>query len=215
MPAQWTNSPVSSHWNKTGQIQSVPPWFIFANDKSERKVCVCARVCLSVTYFQVCVCVCVCTMCVCLSVSFSGVYVCVCLSVSYFLFPHPEIEIDRSYQPLVVRNTCTEPQGEKLVLCCLFYLLHTHTCVYVEFHDFIIVYDLQPNKQLPLHPHHNTHVCTCKHTLTHTCATTHTQLPAEWTKYACGQTDDQKALTEKARTFLQCRPRQLTFDELS
>ena len=39
------------------------------------------------------------------------------------------------------------------------------------------------------------------------------QLPAEWSKYACGQTDDQRVLTEEARSFLLMRPRQLHFDE--
>lgn len=41
-----------------------------------------------------------------------------------------------------------------------------------------------------------------------------TKLPKEWTKYACGQTNDQRDLTEKARSFiLQCRPRALNFEE--
>ena len=40
------------------------------------------------------------------------------------------------------------------------------------------------------------------------------QLPAEWSKYACGQTADQRVLTEEARSFL-LRPRQLHFDEES
>ena len=53
------------------------------------------------------------------------------------------------------------------------------------------------------------------HPLSHTHAHTHTQLPAEWSKYACGQTDDQRALTEEARSFLLLRPRQLHFDEES
>ncbi len=40
------------------------------------------------------------------------------------------------------------------------------------------------------------------------------QLPKEWTKYACGQTNDQKDMTDKARSFiLQCRPRTLNFEE--
>ena len=42
----------------------------------------------------------------------------------------------------------------------------------------------------------------------------HPQLPAEWSKYACGQTADQRVLTEEARSFL-LRPRQLHFDEES
>ena len=31
-------SPLSMHWAKTGPLQSVPPWFIFSNNKSEGKV---------------------------------------------------------------------------------------------------------------------------------------------------------------------------------
>ena len=39
------------------------------------------------------------------------------------------------------------------------------------------------------------------------------QLPAEWQKYAYGQTEDQKDLTQKARSFLRCRPRVLQFEK--
>lgn len=39
------------------------------------------------------------------------------------------------------------------------------------------------------------------------------QLPVEWTKYACGQTNDQKQMTERARFFLQIKPRQLSFGD--
>lgn len=36
---QWSvSSPLSMHWAKTGPLQSVPPWFIFSNNKSEGKV---------------------------------------------------------------------------------------------------------------------------------------------------------------------------------
>ena len=36
---QWSvSSPLSMHWGKTGPLQSVPPWFIFSNNKSEGKV---------------------------------------------------------------------------------------------------------------------------------------------------------------------------------
>ena len=36
---QWSvASPLSMHWAKTGPLQSVPPWFIFSNNKSEGKV---------------------------------------------------------------------------------------------------------------------------------------------------------------------------------
>ena len=38
------------------------------------------------------------------------------------------------------------------------------------------------------------------------------QLPAEWQKFAYGQTDDQKDLTQKARNFMRCRPRVLQFE---
>ena len=36
--AVWGNSPVTDHLNKTGQIQSVPPWFICSDKKSDGKV---------------------------------------------------------------------------------------------------------------------------------------------------------------------------------
>jgi len=35
---QWNASPLLAQWGKTGPIQSVPPWFIFSNNKSEGKV---------------------------------------------------------------------------------------------------------------------------------------------------------------------------------
>ena len=36
---QWSvSSPLSVPWGKTGPLQSVPPWFIFSNNKSEGKV---------------------------------------------------------------------------------------------------------------------------------------------------------------------------------
>jgi len=35
---QWNASPLPAQWGKTGPIQSVPPWFIFSNNKSEGKV---------------------------------------------------------------------------------------------------------------------------------------------------------------------------------
>lgn len=34
------SSPVTDHLNKTGQIQSVPPWFVCSDKKSDGKVCV-------------------------------------------------------------------------------------------------------------------------------------------------------------------------------
>ena len=37
--AGWGNPAMTAPWNKSGQIQSVPPWFIFANNKSDGKVC--------------------------------------------------------------------------------------------------------------------------------------------------------------------------------
>lgn len=51
--AIWGTSPVTDHLNRTGQIQSVPPWFICSDKKSDGKVC-----CLirkgneSVSFFQ-------------------------------------------------------------------------------------------------------------------------------------------------------------------
>ncbi|CAI8040248.1 hypothetical protein GBAR_LOCUS22435 [Geodia barretti] len=41
------------------------------------------------------------------------------------------------------------------------------------------------------------------------------KLPVGWTKYACGQTDDQIQLTHRARLFLQSGRRQLTFDNIN
>ena len=38
LPQKWGSSPVTSQWNRSGQIQSVPPWFIFANNRLEGKV---------------------------------------------------------------------------------------------------------------------------------------------------------------------------------
>ena len=35
---KWGGSPLSSQWEKTGQIQSVPPWFIFEQNRPEGKV---------------------------------------------------------------------------------------------------------------------------------------------------------------------------------
>lgn len=36
---KWGGSPFSAHMEKTGQIQSVPPWFIFEQNRPEGKVC--------------------------------------------------------------------------------------------------------------------------------------------------------------------------------
>lgn len=35
---KWGGSPLSTQWEKTGQIQSVPPWFIFEQNRPEGKV---------------------------------------------------------------------------------------------------------------------------------------------------------------------------------
>ena len=35
---KWGGSPLSTQWEKTGQIQSVPPWFIFEQNHPEGKV---------------------------------------------------------------------------------------------------------------------------------------------------------------------------------
>lgn len=35
---KWSGSPLSAQWEKTGQIQSVPPWFIFEQNRPEGKV---------------------------------------------------------------------------------------------------------------------------------------------------------------------------------
>lgn len=37
---KWGGSPLSTQWEKTGQIQSVPPWFIFEQNRPEGKVCI-------------------------------------------------------------------------------------------------------------------------------------------------------------------------------
>ena len=40
LPPRWGGSPLSTQWEKTGQIQSVPPWFIFEQNRPEGKVSV-------------------------------------------------------------------------------------------------------------------------------------------------------------------------------
>lgn len=35
---KWGGSPLSTQWEKTGQIQSVPPWYIFEQNRPEGKV---------------------------------------------------------------------------------------------------------------------------------------------------------------------------------
>ena len=37
-PSKWGHSPVTDHFKRTGQIQSVPPWFICSDKKSDGKV---------------------------------------------------------------------------------------------------------------------------------------------------------------------------------
>ena len=39
-PSRWGYSPVTDHLQRTGQIQSVPPWFICSDKKSDGKVCI-------------------------------------------------------------------------------------------------------------------------------------------------------------------------------
>ena len=52
------SSPVTAQWSSTGQIQSVPPWFIFSTKKPELekvsvRVCVCVCVCVCVKLFSI------------------------------------------------------------------------------------------------------------------------------------------------------------------
>ena len=122
-----------------------------------------------------------------------------------------------------MNEVCATKINRKWEVCIITYV-HTRTCIRIYIIECkVCIYTVYIHVHVNINIHTCTHAHTQTHTHTHTHVRTHThthtcvrtQLPAEWTMYACGQTDDQRRLTQQARSFLQSGRRQLTFDELN